>query len=121
MHLGGSARSQVRSERRAPHVQWHLRRVAPPVLYVTERCVFRLSEAGLELTEIAPGVDLERDILALMDFRPIMTGPPRLMDARIFRPEPMDLRTELLALPMEKRFSYDSRTTGSSSIWKVLR
>jgi propionate CoA-transferase len=81
-----------------------------PVLYVTERCVFRLSEAGLELTEIAPGVDLQRDILALMDFRPIMTGPPRLMDARIFRPEPMDLRSELLALPMEQRFSYDERT-----------
>jgi propionate CoA-transferase len=81
-----------------------------PVLYVTERCVFRLSEAGLELTEIAPGVDLERDILALMDFRPIMTRPPSLMDGRIFRPEPMDLRTELLALPMEQRFSYDSRT-----------
>jgi propionate CoA-transferase len=45
-----------------------------------------------------------------MDFRPIMTEPPRLMDARIFRPEPMDLRTELLAPPMEQRFAYDSRT-----------
>jgi propionate CoA-transferase len=54
------------------------------VLYITERCVFRLGAAGLELTEIAPGVDLERDILAHMDFRPVMRTPPALMDARIF-------------------------------------
>jgi propionate CoA-transferase len=55
-----------------------------PVLYITERCVFRLGPDGLELTEIAPGVDLERDILAHMDFKPVMRTPPTLMDARIF-------------------------------------
>ncbi len=60
-----------------------------PVLYVTERCVFRLGPQGLELIEIAPGIDLERDILARMDFRPVIAEPPRLMDARLFRPEPM--------------------------------
>jgi len=65
-----------------------------PVLYVTERCVFKLGAAGLELTEIAPGIDLERDILAHMDFRPIMHAPPALMDARIFRIEPMGLAAE---------------------------
>ena len=42
-----------------------------PVLYVTERCVFRLVPEGLELIEVAPGIDIERDILALMGFRPI--------------------------------------------------
>jgi propionate CoA-transferase len=54
------------------------------VLYITERCVFRLGPDGLELTEIAPGIDLERDILALMDFTPLMRTPPAPMDARIF-------------------------------------
>ena len=39
-----------------------------PVLYVTERCVLRLSREGLELIEVAPGVDIQRDILARMDF-----------------------------------------------------
>src|SRR5437899_10081718 len=45
------------------------------VLYVTERCVFRLTGEGLELIELAPGMDLERDILAHMDFKPIINAP----------------------------------------------
>jgi propionate CoA-transferase len=60
-------------------------------LYVTERCVFRLVEDGLELIEIAPGVDLERDILAQMDFRPQISAALRLMDPRLFAEEPMGL------------------------------
>ena len=78
------------------------------VLYITERCVFRLCAQGLQLTEIAPGVDLQRDILALMDFEPWMPVPPVQMDARIFRPEPMQLRPEMLRLPLEARFAYDA-------------
>ena len=62
-----------------------------PVLYVTERCVFRLGRKGLELIEIAPGIDLERDILAHMDFTPCMPAAPARMDPRIFRPVPMGL------------------------------
>ncbi len=77
-----------------------------PVLYVTERCVFSLSEDGLELIEIAPGIDLERDILDLMGFKPIMNTPPRLMDPRIFKREPMGLKEDLLTLPLEERFTY---------------
>ena len=65
-----------------------------PVLYVTERCVFQLTLDGLELIEIAPGVDLERDILARMDFMPIVRQPA-LMDARLFRAQPMGLRDAL--------------------------
>ncbi|WP_192036027.1 acyl CoA:acetate/3-ketoacid CoA transferase [Halomonas sp. YLGW01] len=78
-----------------------------PVLYVTERCVFRLTPEGLVLDEIAPGVDLERDVLALMDFTPLMPVPPRQMDARIFVEEAMGLREDLLHLPLAQRFTFD--------------
>ncbi len=78
------------------------------VLYVTERCVFRLCTEGLELIEIAPGLDLQRDILDRMEFAPIMHRPPALMDARIFSPEPMSLRPRLLEMPLEQRLNYDA-------------
>jgi propionate CoA-transferase len=61
------------------------------VLYVTERCVFRLTDKGLELVEIAPGMDLDRDILAHMDFTPAIAPELRLMPECIFRDEPMGL------------------------------
>lgn len=61
-----------------------------PVLYVTERAVFRLTAEGVELTEIAPGVDLQRDVLDQMGFTPIMKDV-KPMDSRIFREEPMGL------------------------------
>jgi len=54
------------------------------VLYITERCVFRLVEGGLELIEIAPGVDLERDILAKMAFRPRVVENLGTMDVGLF-------------------------------------
>ena len=78
-----------------------------PVLYVTERCVFRLTAAGLELTEVAPGIDVERDILAHMRFRPIV-GNVRPMDPRIFRPGPMDLKGTMLNLDLSNRLAYDA-------------
>jgi propionate CoA-transferase len=62
------------------------------VIYVTERAVLRLHPEGLVLEEIAPGVDLERDVLAHMAFRPILPhGGPSRMDGRIFLPGPMRL------------------------------
>ena len=78
-----------------------------PVLYVTERCVFRLTEAGMALIEVAPGVDIEKDILQQMDFEPVISGTPARMDARIFRTAPMGLNEDLFALPLEKRLVYD--------------
>ena len=77
------------------------------VLYVTERCVFVLTPDGLELSEVAPGVDVERHILSQMDFKPIVRDEPELMDARIFRAETMGLRDHLLSIPLDQRFTYD--------------
>ena len=68
-------------------------------LYVTERAVFRLVDGGLELIEIAPDADLERDILAKMGFRPMLAPALERMDARLFRAEPMGLAKELAAKP----------------------
>ena len=76
------------------------------VLYVTERCVFRLTKAGLELSEVAPGIDIKKDILDKMDFEPIVRKP-KAMDARIFAHEPMGLRDDMLSLPLAARLSYD--------------
>ncbi len=77
-----------------------------PVLYITERCVFTLTQDGMELTEIAPGIDLERDVLARMDFKPVMKTPPKLMDVRIFKTESMGLKRDMLEIPIEDRLIY---------------
>lgn len=60
------------------------------VYYVTERAVFKLTDEGVELIEIAPGIDLEKDVLAHMSFKPIM-HQVGLMDERIFRDVKMNL------------------------------
>jgi propionate CoA-transferase len=67
-----------------------------------------LRAEGLELIEIAPGVDLQKDILDKMDFMPIINGQPALMDARIFSDEPMNIRPDMLEIPMAERLSYDA-------------
>jgi len=79
-----------------------------PALYITERAVFRLGADGLELVEIAPGIDLERDVLAQMEFRPVMRGVPKLMEAAIFGAAPMGLRERMLAIPLAQRLTYDA-------------
>jgi propionate CoA-transferase len=80
-----------------------------PVLYVTERCVFKLTPDGLELVEIAPGIDIERDIFARMEFRPITRRDPIVMDERIFSNAPMRLRDDLTRVPLERRFTFHPR------------
>jgi len=83
------------------------------VLYVTERCVFRLTGDGtdgaLELIEIAPGIDLERDVLAQMEFRPVISAQLRQMDSALFIDQKMGLRERLLATPLARRFEFDSK------------
>jgi propionate CoA-transferase len=77
------------------------------VLYITERCVFKLTDSGLELSEIAPGIDIDRDILAKMPFAP-RVHEPLAMDSSIFRPDPMKLRDRFLDIHIKDRISYDS-------------
>jgi len=61
------------------------------VIYVTERAVFELTADGMVLREIAPGIDIEKDILAHLPWKPLIPAEPVLMDARLFRAEPMGL------------------------------
>jgi len=78
------------------------------ILYITERCVFSLNQNGLLLEEIAPGVDLEKDILSLMDFTPEIQQPLATMDSRIFHPEIMELKNDLLNVSVNERITYSS-------------
>ncbi|MGI9523305.1 MAG: acyl CoA:acetate/3-ketoacid CoA transferase [Hyphomicrobiaceae bacterium] len=78
-----------------------------PILYVTERCVLELTPTGMRLIEVAPGVDLERDILEQMAFAPII-DEFEVMDERIFRDDVIDLKSELLHLDLNDRIALDA-------------
>jgi propionate CoA-transferase len=102
----GKARKFVQAVEQVTFNGGYAAETGQPVLYVTERCVFRRTAKGMELTEVAPGIDIERDILAHMDFAPLV-DKPREMDARLFRDEPMQLEDTLLGLSLAERISYD--------------
>ena len=63
--------------------------------YVTERAVFELTKQGLVLTEMAPGIDLQKDILDLMEFKPIISPHLKQMDPSIFSEDPFGLKKYL--------------------------
>src|SRR6185436_451216 len=103
----GKARKFIKSVEQITFNGAYAAETGQPVLYVTERCVFRRGGEGMELIEVAPGVDIGRDILAHMEFTPIIREPA-VMDARIFRDEPMQLEETLLGLGLAERISYDA-------------
>ncbi len=81
----GQVRKFVKSVEQVSFSAARARECGRQVLYVTERAVFALVEEGLELIEIAPGVDLESQVLALMDFRPVLRNV-RTMPRNVFTP-----------------------------------
>ena len=64
-------------------------RTGQQVLYITERAVFRLEDGKMVLTEIAPGIDLQKDVLAQMEFVPEIAPDLKTMDPAIFKPDKM--------------------------------
>ncbi|MGC8805517.1 MAG: hypothetical protein ACP5QD_06265, partial [Candidatus Ratteibacteria bacterium] len=62
------------------------------VLYITERAVFQLDQAGLVLIEIAPGVDIDKDVISKMDFVPKISDKLKTMYNKIFKNEPMGIK-----------------------------
>jgi propionate CoA-transferase len=79
------------------------------VLFITERCVFALRENGLELVEIAPGIDLQRDILDNLPFEPMINNPVT-MSEKLFFDKPMGLRDRISDVGIERRVEYNPET-----------
>jgi propionate CoA-transferase len=73
----------------------YAREMGQRVLYITERAVFELRKEGMTLIETAPGIDLQKDILDQMDFKPHIAPDLRPMDQRIFLEGPMGIRNEI--------------------------
>lgn len=103
----GRARKFVKAVEQITFSGDYAAKKSQPVIYVTERCVFQLTPGGLELIEVAPGIDIEKHILAHMDFKPIINKPVP-MDRRIFLDEPMELMSELMNLKLSERIKYDA-------------
>ncbi len=103
----GRAQKFVRQVEQVTFSGQYAAKKSQPVLYVTERCVFQLTEHGLELIEVAPGIDIDRDILPHMAFKPHIHRPVT-MNPAIFRDEPMDLLDDLLNKNLKDRVSYDA-------------
>jgi propionate CoA-transferase len=76
------------------------------VYYVTERAVFELTGQGLCLVELAPGLDLEKDVLSQMEFRPLIAENVKTMDPRLFLPELLGLESRSQML-VQDRLHYD--------------
>jgi propionate CoA-transferase len=75
------------------------------IFYITERCVFKLIDGKVELIEVASGIDIEKDILAHMDFKPVIKDV-KTMDPRIFRPGKMGIRNKFLTYDIQGRVKY---------------
>lgn len=102
----GSAQKIVRQVEHVTFSGPYSLKCGQEILYVTERAVFKLSDRGMELIEIAPGVDLERDVLGKMGFKPLIPNHLKLMKSCIFEPDPMDLKGYLFQTKVADRLNY---------------
>lgn len=64
------------------------------VLYITERAVFKLTKKGIMLVEVAPGIDIKKDILDQMEFKPLISNNIKMMDDRLFKDEKMNFKIQ---------------------------
>ncbi len=103
----GRAKKFVRQVEQVTFSGQYAAQKSQPVLYVTERCVFQLTEHGLELIEVAPGIDIERDILPHMAFKPHIHKPVP-MNPAIFLDKPIGLLGDLLNENLKDRVNYDA-------------
>jgi propionate CoA-transferase len=95
----GESKKAVRQVEQISFSGPYARERGQEVLYVTERAVFRLGETGPELIEIAPGLDVERDVVGAMAFRPAVSPALRVMEAALFANAPMGLAARLKPRP----------------------
>jgi propionate CoA-transferase len=93
----GRDRKYVRDVEQVTFSGAYATQIDQKVLYITERAVFELRHGLVTLVEIAPGVDLERDILAHMDFMPALAQPLKPMPEALFHPHWGGLRAHILA------------------------
>jgi propionate CoA-transferase len=83
----GKAKKYVKQVEQVTFSGAYASKTRQPVLFITERAVFELRDGQLALIEVAPGIDIDKDILAHMDFKPVMTPKPKSMPAEIFKSE----------------------------------
>jgi propionate CoA-transferase len=103
----GSARKFISKVEQVTFSGDYAAETGQPVYYITERCVLQRTTAGVELIEVAPGIDVDRDILGQMDFKPLIRNV-RPMDIRIFRNGPIGLDHVLLGRSLADRINYDA-------------
>lgn len=88
----GSVKKFVKNVEHITFSGKYARKLGKEVLYVTDRAVFRLGKDGLVLEEIAPGVDLKRDVLNQMEFSPTVSAKLKIMNKKIFNKEKMAIQ-----------------------------
>ncbi len=97
----GRARKFIRDVQQVSFSGKYAQEKGQDILYVTERAVFRLLPEGLTLLEIAPGADLQKDILDMMEFTPIISRGLKTIDPRVYREGEMGLNDEFDAYGKE--------------------